>query len=415
MRAMTSTAAEPARASDILDARIRVNPYPTYRALREAARAHWLVPTEPRIMLLTRYEDGARALQDPALGHAETAQSAFRANRNEGVKSMLTANPPTHTRLRRLVSRAFTPGRVAAFAPTARALAVELVDAALERSRVDGEVDVVEDLARPLPLRIICGLLGVPVDDEKDFGVWASDLTRGLDPEVILSPQERAAKTTSTAAITAYLADLTARRRAEPGDDLLSELIAVQEAGDRLSLDELIDLGVLLLVAGYETTANLIGGAVQALARDPEQYALLRARPLELARPAVEEALRYDPSVHFALRTAVADAEVGGHQVRPGEGVLIMLAAAHRDDTVFAEADRFDVTRFAGPTAPPRHLSFGLGIHYCLGAPLARLETEILLAALAERVSRIELAAEPTYRPHLTIRGHATLPVRLTA
>ncbi|SNQ46959.1 Cytochrome P450 107B1 [Frankia canadensis] len=405
-----------ARPSDVFDPRQRANPYPLYRALREAGRHHWVAPQAPRILMLTRYEDCQRILTDPALGHAVMADSPFRAVADEagapqvGLQSMLRANPPTHTRLRRLVSRAFTAGRVGRFGPQARQLAAELLDDAVQR----GEVDLIDAFARPLPLRVICTLLGVPARDEEVFGGWASALTRGIDPDQMLSAAERAARAEATTAFAGYFTELIARRRAEPTDDLLSDLIAVQEQGDHLSGAELLELCVLLLVAGYETSVNLLAGAVLALARDPEQYAALRARP-DLVPAAVEEALRFDPPIQWFGRTVLVDeVEIAGQRLNAGEGVLALAAATHRDPAVYPDPDRFDVTRYAGPTAPPRHFGFGQGIHYCLGAPLARLETEIMLGAFVERVARVEIAAEPAYRPHLSVRGPSTLPVRLT-
>ncbi|OHV59000.1 cytochrome [Pseudofrankia sp. BMG5.36] len=405
-----ATVAGGARALDIFDSRKRSDPYPAYRALLEAGRFHWLYPGSPRIAVVTRYADCMRVLQDPAVGHVSMADSAFRVDTeaDEGLRSMLRANPPTHTRLRRLVSKAFTAGRIARFGPLARQLAADLLDDAVGR----GEVDLVGSFARPVPLRVICTLLGVPPRDEVVFGDWASALTRGLDPDQLLSPPERIQRTEATRGFVDYFGDLIAKRRAAPADDLLSDLVAVQEQDDRLSDRELLDLCVLLLVAGYETTVNLVANAVLALARDPEQYATLRA-DRALVPATIEETLRFDPQIQYVGRTVLADVDLGGQTLRAGDGVIALLAGAQRDPEVFPDPDRFDITRYAGPAA--RHLGFGLGIHYCLGAPLARLEAEIMLAALLDRVERIEIAAEPLpYRPHLSVRGVSALPVRLT-
>ncbi|MCL9758689.1 cytochrome P450 [Frankia sp. AiPa1] len=421
----------------VFDPRHRADPYPVYRALREAGRTHWLSEGSagaPRIVLLTRHDDCVRLLSDPAVGHLTMAESAFRpvTDVEEGLRSMLRSNPPTHTRLRRLVGRAFTPGRIARFGDLARTLAAELIDDAV--GRLGGEVDLVDAFARPLPLRVICTLLGVPERDDEVFGGWASALTRGLDPDQLLSPAERAARTEGTRGFAEYFTALIARRRTDPADDLLSALVAVcatdsDEAGgpqgDWLSQAELVDLCVLLLVAGYETTVNLVSGAVLALAREPEQYALLRARR-ELVPAALEETLRYDPPIQWLARSILADTEISGHALRRGDGALGLIAAAQRDPAVFPDPDRFDVLRYASPAGPAspvgpaaasrqpaRHLGFGQGIHYCLGAPLARLEAEIMMNALLDRVAQIEITAPPTYRAHLAVRGASTLPVRL--
>jgi len=433
------------RAVDIFDPRRRADPYPTYRALLAAGRFHWLYPQSPRIALVTRYADCQRVLQDPSVGHVSMADSAFRVDTevDEGLRSMLRANAPTHTRLRRLVSRGFTAGRIARFGPLARELAAELLDDALRGETPDGgaaggdpaghrtgaavshgaaggavadggAVDLVGAFARPLPLRVICTLLGVPPRDEVVFGDWASALTRALDPDQLLSPTERAQRTEATVGFHDYFTELIAQRRVAPADDLLSDLIAVSDQGDRLSGPELLDLCVLLLVAGYETTVNLIANTVLALARDPSQYALLRSRR-ELVPAALEETLRFDPQIQYVGRTVLADVDLGGETLRAGDGVIALLAGAQRDPEVFAQPDRFDVTRYAGAASAPRHFGFGLGIHYCLGAPLARLEAEIMLTALLDRVAHIEIAVEPPpYRPHLGVRGVSALPVHLT-
>jgi cytochrome P450 len=391
----------------MFDPSLRANPYPAFRAIRESGPIHWLLQGPPSIGVVSRHADCAQVLQNPALGHVEV--SVFHPDTVEaGLRSMLRANPPTHTRLRRLVSKGFTPGRIARFGPQAQALADELLDAAVAK----GDVDLVGAFAQPLPLRIMCSLLGVPAHEETVFGSWASIHARGLDPDRALSPDERSFLLEAGRAFNDYFTDLIAKRRAEPAGDLLSDLVGMHDQGDRLSVDELLELCVLLLVAGYETTVNLVSGAVLALARDPEQFDLLRAHR-DLVPSAIEETLRYDPPVQAVSRTALAETEVAGQPYRVGDGVVVLLAAANRDPDVFPDPDRFDVTRYAGSAA--RHFGFGLGVHYCLGAPMARLESEIMLNALLDRVSAVELAADPPpYRPHFTLRGIAELPVHLT-
>ncbi|MCM3923758.1 cytochrome P450 [Frankia sp. AiPs1] len=410
--AQVGVVAEAGGVREIFDPRQRGDPYPLYRTLRESARCHWLSPQSPRIGVLTRHADCVGVLQDPAWGHVPMETSAFRpvTDQDEGLRSMLRANPPTHTRLRRLVSRAFTPARIARFRPMAEALSGELLAAAVDR----GEVDLVETFTRPLPLRVICSLLGVPARDEEVFSGWASALTRGLDPDQVLDPVERAQRTEATRAFADYFTELIARRRAEPGGDLLSDLIAVQEQGDRLSADELLEICVLLLVAGYDTTVNLVANAVLALARDPGQYTALRA-DRTLVPAAIEETLRYDPPVQWTGRTALADTDLAGQTFRAGDGIILVAGAAHRDPDAFPHPDQFDLTRYATAVPAARHLGFGHGLHYCLGAPLARLEAETMLTALLDRVTLLEITAEPTYRPHLAVRGVDALQVRLHA
>ncbi|WP_101833554.1 cytochrome P450, partial [Frankia canadensis] len=344
--AQPDQAAPLALSAGVFDQANRADPYPIFRAIREAGASHWLAASA-RMIALTRHADCQRVLSDPAFGHLPPSESSYREGPDEGLRSMMRANPPTHTRLRRLVSRAFTPGRVARFEPLARDLTAELLDDAVGRD----EVDLVGGLTRPVPLRVICTLLGVPAADEKVFSDWASALARAADPIQTVTLEERAARTAGNRGFTAYFTDLITTRRAEPRDDLLSDLIAVQEQGDSLSDQELVELGELLLVAGYETTVNLVAHAVLALARDPEQYAALRARP-DLVTSAVEEALRYDPPIQLVLRSALTEVEIAGQSLRRGDGVVLLIPAATRDPDVFADPDRFDVTRYAGPTQP---------------------------------------------------------------
>nr|MDT0664979.1 cytochrome P450 [Micromonospora sp. DSM 115978] len=247
----------------------------------------------------------------------------------------------------------------------------------------------------------------MPPEDEQVFGSWADALTRGLDPDHLLTAADLARRAAATRDFAAYFRGLIAQRRSRPGDDLLSRLAAVREEGDLLTEAELLDTCALLLVAGYETTVNLVANAVLALARDAGQYALLRARP-DLVPSVVDETLRYDPPIQWAGRTALADTDLAGRRFAAGDGIMLMIASAHRDAAAFPHPDTFDVTRYAtatagGAGAPPaaRHLGFGHGVHYCLGAPLARLESEAVLAALVNRVSRVDLVVDPpVYRPH---------------
>ena len=390
----------------------RHDPYPSYHALREADPFYRLPLGAQQVTLLTRYQDCRHVLQDAAWGRGEGGTNAWRSANSfdGGLRSLLGVNPPDHTRLRGLVSKAFTPRVISGLRPQITVLVESLLDAALAA----GEVDLIDAFARPLPLRIICDLLGVPVRDEETFRAWGTALTRGLDPDYLLTPDELALRGKATVEFDAYFTDLIAARRARPTDDLLGLLVAVREQGDSLTEAELLELCALLLVAGYETTINLIGNAVLALLRDTDQLTALRADP-DLAPALVDETLRHDPPVQFVGRLALRGTEVAGHSFAAGEVGVIMLAAAGRDPRTFAEPDRFDIRRYAGPTPAPRHLGFGLGIHYCLGAPLARLEAEIALQALVRRAGSLTPASDPpSYRPHLAVRGLETLPIRLS-
>jgi cytochrome P450 len=327
------------------------------------------------------------------------------------VLSFLVRNPPDHTRMRRLVSKAFTPRMIARLAPRIERLVDDLLDGALAAERApagrDG-VDLIEALAYPLPVTIISELLGVPATDHERFQAWSHALARGLDPDFLLPADVRARQRTARAEFADYFRDLAAWRRDHPAEDLLSALVAVEEGGDGLTEQELIVTCTLLLVAGHETTVNLIGNGTLALLRNPDALARFRADPA-IAPNAVEELLRYDSPVQLTVRLALADAEVGDQPISRGEVVLALIGAANRDPAAHPDPDRLDLAR-----EPSRHLAFGQGIHFCLGAPLARLEGQLALRHLLARAPRLRLAAEPVWKENLVLRGLERLPVRLT-
>ncbi|MEV4292325.1 cytochrome P450 [Nonomuraea bangladeshensis] len=311
-------------------------------------------------------------------------------------------DPPDHTRLRGLVSRAFTPRMVERLRPRVEAVTAGLIAALPE------EGDLVSGFAYPLPVRVICEMLGVPPEDHERFQGWSETAARSLDP--MLTAELISESGRSGREFRDYFRDLLELRRRQPGDDLLSALTRVEE----LTEGELLATCVLLLVAGHETTVNLIANGVLALVR----HGLL-AYAAERPRQVVEEVLRYDPPVQLTGRVALRDAELGGTPVPAGTAVVALIGAANRDPAVFPDPDhfdpgRFDATRSDGAREPGRHLAFGLGIHFCLGATLARMEGEIALSALAAAAPRMELLdPAPPYKPNLVLRGLARLPVRL--
>ncbi|MGF7238945.1 MAG: cytochrome P450 [Frankia sp.] len=396
------------------DAARQTDPYPTYRAIREADPLAGSDLAGRGITLVTRHGDTAAVLQDPAFGHGyKENMSPFRpdGDADDGLESLLRTDPPDHTRLRRLVSRTFTAGTIAALAPEITSFVSALLDAALEA----GEVDAMRALARPMPLRVICRLLGVPTADEALFGEWAEALIRGIDPDFLLTPDEIAGRRRAARELDAYFRDLIARFRAKPGTDLVSQLVAIHLGHDALTESEVLALCAVLLVAGLETTVNLIGGGILALVRHPDQLALLRADP-GVVPAAVEEMLRYESPVQFISRTVLRDAEIGGRAFSRGEGALLLVGSANRDPEVFDDPDRFLVTRYSGSAPAVRHFTFGLGIHYCLGAPLARMEAGIIFRLLLERTSELALiGSTPVYQNQSVIRGLKTLPLRLSA
>jgi cytochrome P450 len=386
-----------------MDPEFIADPYPIYHALRAEDPVH-LSPLG--FWVLTRYEDVVATLRDPRF--AKEALAAFVAARfgvaMPGVGlSMLDRDPPDHTRLRGLVSKAFTPRVVEGLRPHIQ----EIVDDLLDRVEGAGAMDLIEDFAYPLPVIVICEMLGVPVADRERFKGWGLDIARGLD--AIWLPAESQVARQSMAsrhALTGYFRELIAERRAAPRADLLSALIAAEETGDRLSEEELLATCILLLVAGHETTVNLIGNGTLALLRHPAELRRLREDP-GLVAGAVEELLRYDGPVQRTARIPSEDVVIGGRAIGKGELVMPFIGAADRDPAQFREPDRLDITR-----ADNRHIAFGWGIHFCLGAPLARLEGQIAFQTLFPRLPKLALATDrPPYRQSLTLRGLSALPV----
>jgi len=389
---------------DSMSETFREDPYPhydTYRAHRPLVRA------ADTMWLCFGHADVAALLRDPKLSSDERRATTEIGRPEPGRldTSLLFMDPPDHTRLRGLVARAFTPKRVADLRPTAEAITAGLLDD-IRVAVASGEVvDVIRALAYPLPVRVICALLGVPETDAASFTRWSRALVRSLDPSVLRSAEVDAAIADAEGDLAGYLEDLLSFRRTRPGEDLLSALAAVEADGDRILPKEVVDLALLLLVAGHETTVNLIGNGVLALLRAPDQVELLRRRP-ELVAGAVDELLRFDSPVQMTQRVAIEDVEVGGDRVRAGDEIALVLGAANRDPSVFPEPNVLDVTRDAR-----RHVAFGGGIHHCLGAALARQQGHVALSALLTRFSRLELAGSPVRRPTFTLRGLESLPV----
>ena len=388
----------------VTDPDVIADPYPLLRELRETAPVHKTGFSD--FWVLTRFEDCRTALRDQRLGSPEAGEEApsllasSRQPRRDGPRSLLFLNPPDHTRIRSLVSRAFTPRRVEHLRPTVRAMTEELLDPVSEA----GECDLIDALAFPLPANVISELVGVPVADRDWLRPLVSDLAATLEPNRQPGEAERAE--VSGAKMNGYLNDLIDRRRAEPADDLLSGLIAASDGEDRLTQDEVATTVSLIYAAGFETTMNLIGNIVHTLMRHPDQLARLRA-DRSLVPTAVDEVLRFEPPVQIDGRYVRADVEIGGHLIPGGHGVLTLLGAANRDPAAVSDPDRFDVGRAEVPM-----LSFGSGIHYCLGAALARLEGQIVLEALLDRFGTwTPLVDNPPWKRRLTLRGLASLPV----
>ena len=406
MNEQASPASQPAATFQPLDPAFIADPYPFYRRLRETAP---VMRTPLGYWLVTRYEDAALALRDRRFGKDFAANMERRYGKtameepaiSSLARTMLVLDPPDHTRLRGLVAKAFTARRIADMRPRIAAL----VDQQLDRVQSRGEMDVIADLAHRLPVIVICDLLGIPEDHRGPFLAGSNVNGRILDP-VPMSRSELDQANANTQMAGLYFDRLCELRRREPQDDLTSEMVRTEEAGDRLTAEELRANIGLLFGAGHETTTNLIGNGLLALHRNPEQWERLKENP-DLIPGMVEELLRFDSSVQLTGRVTTADVELSGTTVPANESVIILLGAANRDPEQYEDPDRLDVTR-----QNVRPLSFGGGIHHCLGAQLARLEAELVFARLVERMPTLKLPQkdQPEWKRNFTLRGLVRLP-----
>ncbi|HUA32413.1 MAG TPA: cytochrome P450 [Candidatus Binataceae bacterium] len=396
-------AAEPIRFNP-WDPDFRSNPYPYYKPL--LAGPPQLLDLFGPVALIARFADVSAMLKDyQRFSSVESRpkdfvdQGPFR-----GAKTMLFADPPVQTRLRRLVARDFTPRRIRDMEPRIREIAKDLLDAAARK----GELDAVKDLANALPVMVIAEMLGVPSDLYPQFKHWSDTVVHGgntlpgmpLPDDIIKSADE----------LRAYMFEAIERRRTNPGPDLISALVAAHADGETMTAEELLAFVVLLLLAGNETTTNLIGNGMLALGQNPDQLKLLRGN-MELVPRAIEEMLRFDPPVQSTVRRALVEAEIGGTVIAPQTRCFAILAAANHDPAQFPDPDRFDITR-----EPRDHVAFGAGIHFCIGAPLARLEAGIAIGSAVERFPNLRLKdpnAPLNYKGSYFLRGLASLPLAI--
>jgi cytochrome P450 len=396
---------------DSFDPAFKANPYPTYAELRSTAPIHRIsLPDGRGVWLVTRYEDVLAIFKDErfvkdwrkVLTPEQLAQIPQIPPLMEPLsKNMLETDPPDHERLRALVSKAFTPRLITRMHPRIQAIADSLLDAVEDK----GEMDLIDDYAFPLPITVVAELLGVPSEDRNKFRAWTDAAVSGNATaeylETVLVPHMQA--------FSDYLLGVFEEKRENPKDDLISALVRAEEAGERLSEDELLGMVFLLLVAGHETTVNLIGNGTLALLRHSDQLEKLRNDP-SLIKSAIEELLRYDgPLETSPERFAREDVAIGGTVIPRGEMVRVVIAAADRDPERFSDPDALDITR-----TDNRHLAFGKGIHHCLGAPLARMEGQIAIDTLLRRMPGLRLQEPPesmSWRPGMVMRGLQSLPV----
>jgi cytochrome P450 len=396
-------------APKLFGAKMLANPYPYYARLRYHDPVHWAEQIGGWVV--TRYADVMTVLRSPDVSseRIELAKqfvpSEYRSMFEIRSNAMLNADAPRHTRLRLLVNKAFTPGTVEKLEPFIQ----NFVDKVLEAARPRGRMEVMAELAFPLPATVIAEMLGVPIEDRNRFKKWSDESTAtvgnvgpNLSPEVMRKSMEAMGQLLN------YFRGIIEQRRAAPREDLISALVKVHEESDRLSHEELLANCVLLLNAGHETTTNLIGNGTLALLRHPDQMKRLYDDP-SLVPSAVEELLRYDSPVQFTSRILKADMQLGDKTLTKGQMVLLLLGAANRDPEQFPDPDRLDIGR-----ANNKHLAFGLGTHFCLGAPLARLEGRIVFESLLRAAPNMRLDGPlPLYRQNFNLRGLESLPVTL--
>jgi len=382
------------------------NPYPRYALLRAKDPVHWSPLMDSWV--LSRYEDVDTVLRDHKRfsSDARNRRSARRRQRQSVVASpseppsMLFSDPPDHTRLRALVNKAFIPQAIEALKSRIRAIAEELLDQVQDPAGFD----VIETIAYPLPVIVMAELLGVPTRDRVQFKVWSDQRARLLEPTITASEIQVAIQ--AGREFDAYFMDVINARRKEPRDDLISTLVAVEEAGDKLTQGELLVMLRLLLIAGNETTTNLIGNGLLALLRHPDQLQALRDDPGRMPA-AVEELVRYDGPVQVDGRTAMEDMEIKGRHIQKGQSIVVLIGSANHDPDVFRNPERLDITR-----KEASHIAFGRGIHHCLGAPLARLEGRIAFEAILERFADIRLLTDhPPFKDNIVLRSLRSLPV----
>ena len=383
------------------DPEFRKNPYPFYDKLRELDPVH-LTPLG--FVVLTRYDDVVNTLRNNDFSRdielnanlPETPTRKFRRE-NERSKSMLNLDPPDHTRLRRLVSKSFTPSAIEKLRPRIQ----QLVDDSLANAKKTGSLELVEELAFPVPFQVISDLLAMPTDRGEELREWSQIITATLEPTTGVEDLEQGQIAISK--MRPYLEEVISHRRKNMGDDMLSSLISVEEQGEKLNNEELMSFVILLYIAGHETTVNLIGNSMHALLTHPEQLAVMREAGC--TPNMVDELLRFNGPVQHTIRTPLVDSviRVGQDDIKISKGSLVLasLGAGNHDPSVFTNPHQLDFSR----KNSNKHLAFAAGVHYCLGASLAKLETEVALGTLVKTFKNIELVSQPEWRDRLTIRG----------
>ena len=390
---------------DFTDKDFLIDPYPALAEARGVGKPFWHEPTE--MFLAARHADANAVLRNKSLGRIftpKTPETDWHDFNYLHSDSILDSEPPKHTRLKSLVSKAFNPRTINALTPEIERLTAMLLNDCADKREQNGTFDVLADFAEPLPVKVIAHMLGFPDDDEHLLRPWSQSIVKMY--EVNPSEAHKAEARTAATEFADYVHGLMKLRQSHPGTDLISTLAAAEKDGERLSVEELIATCVLLLNAGHEASVNGFGNGIVAALRRPSVMEPLRGDPRTVSRTALEEFLRFDSPLQLFERTATSDTEINGVAIRQGQKIAALLGAANRDPDVFENADSMDLTR-----EPNQHIAFGAGIHFCIGAPLARLEMNISLPALIERFPALELAGEPTRHPTFVLRGYDAIPV----
>ena len=379
-----------------------VNPYPDLAKLRSAGKPIW--HEETNMFLAANYDDANAVLRNKSLGRifkAKEPDSEWSTFNWLHADSILDSEPPKHTRLRSLVSKAFNKNIIENQRDTINKIVDDLI---VQIKKKNGNWDLIADFAEPLPVKVIVAMLGFPEADEHLLRPWSQAIVKMYEVNPSAEVQANAKKAAGEFA--AYVQKLADERKVQPGNDLITDLVRVEEQGEKLNAQELIATCVLLLNAGHEASVNGFGNGAVALLERPDQLELLRKNPDQLAATSVEEFLRFDAPLHLFERTATADTEVGGVAIKQGEKIAALLGSANRDEKHFAHADQMDITRDPNP-----HIGFGAGIHFCLGGPLARLEMGIALPKLIKAFPKMQIASQPVRRPTFVLRGYEKVEI----
>ena len=392
---------------DFKDPEFIANPYPQLKMLREFGKPVW--HEELGMFLAAKHRDANDVLRNKSLGRIfipKKPEAEWHEFNWLHSDSILDSEPPKHTRLRSLVAKAFNRNKIESLRPQIESLTEQLLDQIAAKLARGENFDIIADYAEPLPVKVIAALLGFPEADEHLLRPWSQAIVKMY--EVGPSEEQKEGAKRAAKEFADYVHGLMLERKANPGTDLISDLARVEEAGEKLNTEELIATCVLLLNAGHEASVNGFGNGMVAAWESPDQWAILQSRPAEVAETAIEEFLRIDAPLHFFDRTATADTEIGGVEIKQGQKIVSLLGSANRDEEVFVNADQMDITRDPNP-----HIGFGAGIHFCLGGPLARLEMGISLPALFTRFPTLEIVGTPVRRPTFSLRGYEAVYANL--